>query len=94
MNTSAKIKEKIIQEYIMGIDFTNENYSIVEIKKGLKSLLHETPAVKIDYKKDRSIDEATKKVTIDDSLVSITIGFSDGEDSNGVPSIHTVKYFI
>lgn len=93
MNTSAQLKEQMIQEYISTIDF-NKDYSVSKMKSDIKKILGEFPGIELDYQKIKSVNETTKKDVIVDELLSVTIGFSDGEDSLGRAIIHRFKYFI
>jgi len=95
MESSARIKEQMIQEYIKNIDFKGD-FSVVTIKKELKKILHEIPAVEIKYTKTKMVKEdkkGNKIETLDEKVKSIIIAFSDGEDSNGNVNVHRVELY-
>jgi hypothetical protein len=96
MDTSAKIKEQIIGDYIANQNLRSGNFSVKAIKEDLKRLLKEEPGVQIGWKKEEMTTEVkgmnvTKNV---ESVKSITIAFTDGEDVSGKPRVHSVKYYV
>jgi hypothetical protein len=94
MDTSAMMKEEIIREYISKINIKNGNFSIKVIKEDLRRLLREIPAIQVNWKKDEVLTEIKGQSKVVDSVKSITIAFSDGEDANGNPKVHSVVYYI
>ncbi len=95
MNLSAQMKNQMIQNYIVQIDF-NGDFSVSKIKNDLKNILHETPAVEIKYKKDKFLTEdlnGNKIEKVEEKVKSIIIAFSDGEDANGKPVVHRVELY-
>lgn len=80
---SAEMKENMITEYIKNIDFANQNFSVEDIKKEIKNIILEYPAIEVSYTKDRQITEdknsGQKKEVIEENVKSITIAFSDGD---------------
>lgn len=94
MNSSAQMKNQMIENYILQVDFKGE-FSVSKIKNDLRAILHETPAVEVKYKKDKLVTEDLKGnriETIDEKVKSIIIAFSDGQDSNGIPIVHRVEF--
>ena len=79
-------KESTITDIIQGIDFSDENsWNVQEIKNKLKGVLGEEPAIKLQYKKDVMINEASKEAVEIEKLNSIDIIYTDGygvEQSN------------
>ena len=78
--------EPLITETIQSIDFSDEgSWNVQEIKKRLKTILGEEPAIKLHYKKDVMINEASKEAIEIEKLNSIDIIYTDGygvEQSN------------
>ena len=96
MELSTQIKEKIIQNYILDIDFKGD-FSVKKIKNELKGLLHEMPAIDIRYTRDKFITEDLKgnKVEVrDEKVTSVVIIFCDGDNSDGTPKTHRVEYYV
>lgn len=94
MNASAVLKNQMIENYILQVDFKGE-FSVSKIKSDLKKILLETPAVEVKYKKDKLVTEdlrGNKIETVDERVKSIVIAFSDGEDGNGIPIVHKVEF--
>ncbi len=104
METSTKMKEDMVKNYILNLDLSNfktNNLTIKEIKEGLKNILGDIPGVEINYKKDIMIKEenGVKKRILDDNIKSITVAFIDGEKldhKSGVyiPCVHRFEYII
>ncbi len=95
MNMSAQMKEQMIQNYVLKIDFSGD-FSVLKIKTDLKSILQETPAVEIKYKRDKLVTEdlkGNKIITIDEKVKSIVIAFSDGVDAHNRPIVHKVEFY-
>ena len=79
MNNS--MKEVIIREFMVKYDFTNENWSIKEIKYILQNKLGEVPAIKVNYEKDIMVNEINGKVKEISKMKSIEVIFTDLDDS-------------
>ena len=106
MENSTQIKENMIQNYIMNIDFKSQEFSIATMKRELHSILAETPGIEVGYNKERTITEdkktGEKVMEVKDDVKSITIAFSDGENTvdygNGTvittPKMHKFTYYI
>lgn len=73
------MKENAIQEYILSVDF-NEDWSVKIIKRDLKRILGEEPAIDINYQKDAMINEITGEAKEVKKLHSISIVFTDLDD--------------
>jgi hypothetical protein len=96
MQTSAKMKEQIIGDYIGKLNIKSGNFSVKSMKADLRRMLKEEPAVQIGWKKEEMTTEVkgvnvTKNV---ESVKSVTIAFTDGEDQTGKPNIHSVTYYV
>jgi hypothetical protein len=96
MQTSAMMKEQIIGDYIAKLNLKSGNFSVKAIKEDLRRLLKEEPAVQIGWKKEELTTEVrgvnvTKNV---ESVKSVTIAFTDGEDPLGKPRVHSVTYYV
>ncbi len=75
------MKEVSIRDFIANYDFTNDNWSVKEIKTNLKRLLGEVPAIKINYEKDVMINEVSGESKEVSKLTSIAIIFTDLDDN-------------
>ena len=94
MNALATFKDQAIREYLGGADLGN-NLSVRQLKKDLHRLLGETPAFQFEYIKEQVFNEGVgEPPRIEERLKSITIAFSDGDETNGVPTLQQVTYFI
>lgn len=86
-------KEKLINEYIVNnINLTHAGAN--DIKRGLKTLLGEEPAVKFIYRENMKINETTQKVErLPNELEAIEIYYTYiGSDNN--PHAGHMKYVI
>lgn len=95
-NNSTTMKEQMVQNYIMQIDFTGD-FSVTKMKQDLRGILHEIPAIDIKYKKEKVLTEdikGNKIENIDEKVKSVIIAFSDGYDVLGNPKVHKYTYFI
>ena len=93
MDGSAFLKEQMIQEYISQINF-HGNFSVRQIKEDLRRRIKEIPAVSVEWKKEDVVTEIMGPVVSKDTVKSVTIAFSDGENVDGTPKVHRVTYFI
>jgi hypothetical protein len=85
MDEIKTFKEKTINNYISNnLDFSNlENIDVNKIKKELKQLLQEEPAIRINYRKDEILVEGGSKKAIE-NIESITIVFTyETQQPNG-----------
>ena len=90
-DASTAMKEDSVANYIASLDLTGD-FSVKQIKEQLKRLLGEEPALKINWVSDTPIFEGGQKInTKIERVKSVSITFSDGEDENGKPKIHTVE---
>lgn len=106
MENSTQIKENMIQNYIMNIDFKSQDFSIAQMKTELRAILHETPGIEVGYNKERTITEDKKTgekfMEIKDDVKSVTVAFSDGEHTADygegkiitTPKMHKFTYYI
>lgn len=74
------IKEEIIRNYISGIDFNSENWSISEISKNLRSFLGEEPGIDVEWVKDAFLNEDTGKPEVVQKVKTLTIVFTETDD--------------
>lgn len=93
MNTTSAFKEQTIREYVMRINW-KDNFSVKQIKEDLKRTIKEVPGVELKWNKEEVINEVNGKSSIKESVKSITIAYSDGENKDGSPKVHSVTYFI
>jgi hydrogenase maturation factor HypE len=78
---NGSMKEDSIRKFILDYDFSNENWSVNEIKANLKRLLGEEPAIKINYNKDVAVNEISGEAKEITKLASISIVFTDLDDN-------------
>jgi hypothetical protein len=93
MDTSASYKEQMIRDYIMKVNFKG-NFSVKQIKEDLRRIIKETPGVELKWKKDDIVNEINGTSKIVESVKSITIAITDGENYDGTSKVHTFTYFI
>lgn len=90
-DASTLMKEDNVANYISSLDLTGD-FSVKQIKEHLKILLGEEPALKINWVSDTPLFEGGKKIDSKiERVKSVVITFSDGEDENGKPKIHTIE---
>lgn len=70
-------KEFLVMEYMKNIDMKNENISFREIKEGLKRILHEEPAININYENVEVLNEIMKTSETKERMASIDIFFTE-----------------
>ncbi len=95
MNLSAQMKNQMIQNYVVQVDFSGD-FSVSKIKNDLRNILHETPAVEVKYTKSKMVTEdlkGNKIEKVEEKVKSIVVAFSDGEDSKGNPIVHKVEFY-
>ncbi len=74
------LKVSAIKEYLGGIDFKNDDWSIHKISEDMKRFLGETPAIDISYKKDVMVTEVTGEAKEIKNLNKVSIIFTDTDD--------------
>ena len=75
-------KEKEINNYISLLDL--ENIDIEQIKKDLKKKLGEEPAIRLNYEKEKILNEDTSKEEVVENLKSMTIIFTMVKKVGGI----------
>lgn len=75
------MKEQLIREFIARYNFDDENWSVNEIKRELKNMLGETPAVMVNYDKDIMVNEISGKTKEIKKMDSVTVVFTDDNDN-------------
>lgn len=83
------VKENNIQNYIMGIDFSSDDWSVESIKESIKRMSGEMPGIKVNYTKDVLINEIKGEAQEYKKLSSIEIVFTDLDDK-----IKRLEYLI
>ena len=84
-------KEFLVMEYMKNIDMKNENISFREIKEGLKRILHEEPAISINYENVEVLNEIMKTSETKERMASIDIFFTEiGIGDNETPKKVTI----
>jgi len=74
MDNLQVFKEKAINNYLSSIDMTDMN--IQQMKNDLKSLLGEEPAIKLNYVKDKTLNEAGDDEKIIERVDTVTVTFT------------------
>lgn len=94
MNSLATIKDQTIREYLSNVDF-RDDFSLKKIKQDLHRLLGEMPAIKLEYAKEKLFSERLgEQPRIVETVKSIVVTFSDGEEDKGMPIVQHVTYFV
>ena len=57
-----QLKEKQINDFVYQLDLNSNGLSASEIRKGLRAILSEEPAVKFNYKSEKKINEDTGEI--------------------------------
>lgn len=81
MNTIKELKVKAINDFVSGMDFKEINTEI--IGESLRSALGEKPAVRLNYKTDELINEASGKTEKIEKIESLSIIFTIEREING-----------
>lgn len=76
----SSMKEMAIREYILRIDFKNDDWRLSQIKEDMRRFLGEEPGIDIIYKKDVLLNEATMKAEEFVDIDRIQIIFTDTDD--------------
>lgn len=76
----SSLKETAIKDYILKIDFKNDDWSINRIREDMRRFLGEEPGLDIFYKKDIMLNEVTGKAHEIKSIDKIQIVFTDTDD--------------
>lgn len=93
MNTSALYKEQMIREYIMNVNFKG-NFSVKQIKEDLRRIIKEVPGIDLKWNRDDIVSEVTGASKVVESVKSITVAITDGDNFDGTPKVHSFTYFI
>ena len=103
MESSTTMKEKMVENYIMKLDFKDFKKSaltVSQIETGLRLILKENARVEIKYKNDVMVTEENGKSVrrINDDIKSVVVAFIDGYvvDGNGdeIPKVHKYEYVV
>ncbi len=74
------MKEELIRNYIAGIDFQNDNWSISKIKEDMRSFLGEEPGIDVEWSKDAFLNERSGEPEIVEKVKSLSIVFTETND--------------
>lgn len=75
-------KEVIIENYIKNINFNDPKFNVKAMERDLTTLLHEKPAIKIDWKNEKAINEVSGKEFNVEKFASIKVIYTT-EDNEG-----------
>jgi hypothetical protein len=91
MDSFKIYKEQLLNNYISGIDdLSNVNYN--QMKLELKNILGEEPAIKINYIKEKGINENNGETIEYEKMESITILFTI--ETNGRLNVVSKEYLL
>lgn len=94
MDTHSLMTEQMIQNYLSGIDFKNGNFSVAQIKSDIQRIIGEVPAVKIKWNAQTKTNEMTGSSTRVESVESVTIGYTTGQDDDGKPNVRKIEIYV
>jgi hypothetical protein len=73
------MKESLIREYILGINFNGE-WGISKMKEDMKRFLGEEPGIDVQWEKDAILNEDTGQPEVIEKMKKISIVFTDIDD--------------
>ncbi len=76
----SSMKENLIREYLMSVDFNGENWKVSKFKEDMRKFLGEEPGIQIDYKKDVILNEVKGEAEEIKKIEKISIVFTDLDD--------------
>ncbi len=76
----GSMKENAIREYLAGVDFKNEDWSLKQLEDEMRVFLGEAPGIDVEYKKDVLINEREGTATEYRRIEKIKIVFTDLDD--------------
>jgi hypothetical protein len=76
----SSMKENLIREYLMSVDFNGENWKVSKFKEDMRKFLGEEPGIQIDYKKDVILNEVKGEAEEVKKIEKISIVFTDLDD--------------
>jgi hypothetical protein len=79
------IKEGLIKEYLMRVDFKNDDWSMHTITSDMQKFLGETPAFDVFYKKDVMVNEVSGRSQEIKKVSKVSVIFTD--DNNKIRKI-------
>lgn len=94
MDAHSLMTEQMIQNYLSSVDFKNGNFSVAQIKSDIQRIIGEVPAVKVKWNAALKQNEMTGASTRVESVESVTIGFTSGEDENGKPNVRKIEIYV
>jgi hypothetical protein len=74
------MKEELIRNYIMNIDFSGENWSISKIKEDMRTFLGEEPGIDVEWAKDAFLNEDSGEPEVIQKIKSLSIVFTETND--------------
>jgi hypothetical protein len=76
----TSLKEHSIREYISGINFRADDWSLTRIKEDLRKFLGEEPGIDVVYKKDVMVNETTGEAYEFKDIHKVLVIFTDTND--------------
>lgn len=74
------MKQDLIRNYLMNIDFNRDDWSLTNIKTDMRKFLGEEPGIDIVYKKDVILNEIKGEAEEIKTVERICIVFTDLDD--------------
>lgn len=74
------MKEMMVRDYMTGINFKSEEWSLTRIKEDLRKFLGEEPAIDVIYKKDVMVNEFTGEAKEFKDISKIHVVFTDMDE--------------
>lgn len=72
-------KELLVNNYMTSLN--SKEFSVKEIKENLKKILHEEPAIQLEYEKEKMLSEDLKETVIVEKLKCIKVYFTEIDDN-------------
>jgi len=72
-------KEFLVNQYMERLDM--RDFSVKKIKEDLKRILHEEPAVELEYKTEENVNETLKEVVKTEKISQIHLYFTETDDN-------------
>lgn len=72
-------KEFLVNQYMERLDM--REFSVKKIKEDLKRILHEEPAVELEYKIEENVNETLKEIVKTEKISQIHLYFTETDDN-------------
>ena len=72
-------KEFLVNQYMERLDM--KDFSVKKVKEDLKRILHEEPAIELEYKVEENVNETLKEIVRTEKISHINIYFTETDDN-------------